>query len=76
MRKEGKQKLEEKLDDITKMTSDEHKTQVLINRIIRYRNNLLNFIDHQDAESHNNLAERRIRPLVIFRKISFGNRSK
>jgi len=75
LRKEGKQKLEEKLDDITKMTSDEHRTQVLVNRIIRYRDNLLNFIDRQDAESHNNLAERRIRPLVIFRKISFGNRS-
>jgi len=76
LREEGKQKLEEKLDDITKMTSDEHRAQVLINRIINYRDNLLNFIDHQDAESHNNLAERRIRPLVIFRKISFGNRSE
>jgi len=34
LRKEGKQKLEKKLDDITRMTSDEHRTQVLINRII------------------------------------------
>jgi len=75
-REEGKRGLEQILDSITQRTSDDKKVQTLIRRIVNYRDCLINFVDHPEAEFHNNLAERRIRPAVIFRKLSFGHRTK
>jgi len=75
-KQEGKRDLEQILDAITQLTSDDKKVRTLIKRIVNYRDCLINFVDHPEAEFHNNLAERRIRPAVIFRKLSFGNRSE
>jgi len=75
-REKGKRHLEQILDAITELTSDDKKVRTLIKRIVNYRDCLINFIDHPEAEFHNNLAERRIRPAVIFRKLSFGNRTE
>lgn len=58
-----------------KLTSDHPETLTLIKRVNKYQDCLMNFAYHPDAAFHNNLAERMIRPAVIFRKISFGNRT-
>ena len=44
-------------------------------RLERHKNELLTFLYEKDVDYHNNHAEQQIRPDVIFRKITFGNRS-
>lgn len=77
---EEKEKTKKEMDDIllglTRLDSPNKKTQALIKRIIKHRPNLLRFMEHPEVEFHNNRAERAIRPAVIFRKISFGNRTE
>jgi transposase len=47
----------------------------LIKRLRRHRNDLFTFLDHASVPFENNHAEREIRPAVIIRKNSYGNRS-
>lgn len=47
----------------------------LIKRLRRHRNDMFTFLDHPGVPFENNLAERAIRPAVIIRKNSYGNRS-
>lgn len=47
----------------------------LIKRFRRHQQELFAFLDHPDVPFDNNLAERSIRPAVILRKNSNGNRS-
>ncbi|MEK7756548.1 MAG: IS66 family transposase, partial [Planctomycetota bacterium] len=44
-------------------------------RLNRHKNELFTFLYEKDIDYHNNHAEQQIRPDVIFRKITFGNRS-
>ena len=44
-------------------------------RLERHKNEILTFLYVKDIDPHNNHAEQQIRPDVIFRKITFGNRS-
>ena len=54
----------------------ENKTiKTLQKRIIKYNNELLTFMEYPEIEPTNNRAERQLRPEVIMRKITFGNRS-
>jgi len=80
--KAGNKKRAEKIKAIHKrlkrmmtLTSDNEKTQTLIKRIINYEDAFINFIHYPDADYHNNHAEQTIRFAVIFRKLSFGNRT-
>ena len=50
-------------------------TRRLRRRIIKYNNELFTFLDNPVVEPTNNRAERGLRPLVIMRKVTFGNRS-
>jgi transposase len=54
---------------------DHAKAKTLQERLKRYADQWLVFLDHPEVSPTNNLAERALRPLVIFRKISFGNRT-
>lgn len=47
----------------------------LIKRLRRYCDALFTFLDHAEVPCDNNRAEREIRPAVIIRKNSLGNRS-
>jgi transposase len=68
-------KLEAKLDKLlTRRRRDEHNRR-LRNRLIRHRPDILRFLRDPRAEATNNLAERQIRPGVLFRKVSGGHRS-
>ena len=45
-------------------------------RLARHKGELLTFLYEKGIDYHNNHAEQQIRPDVIFRKITFGNRSE
>ena len=47
----------------------------LIKRLRRHQNDLFTFLDQPGVPFHNNPAEQSIRPAVIIRKNSYGNRS-
>tara|TARA_B100000315_G_scaffold255574_1_gene299245 strand:+ start:1058 stop:2458 length:1401 start_codon:yes stop_codon:yes gene_type:complete len=47
----------------------------LSKRLARHKDSLFTFLYYEDIPSHNNHAEQQIRPDVLFRKITFGNRS-
>ena len=42
----------------------------------KLREHLLRFLDHDGVDATNNLAEREVRPAVIARKLSAGNRTE
>jgi transposase len=48
----------------------------LAKRLRKQRAHLLRFLDHDAVEATNNLAEREVRPAVIARKLSAGNRTE
>jgi transposase len=70
-----RKQLDDILQRLTQLTSDNKKTKNLIKRIIRHQDDLLRFIDNPDVEFSNNRAERMIRLFVLARKVSFGNRT-
>ncbi len=45
-------------------------------RLVKQRDHLFIFLDHEGVDATNNLAERQLRPAVISRKVSCGNRTK
>ena len=45
-------------------------------RIAKQRDHLFTFLDHSDVHATNNLAERQLRPAVISRKLSCGNKTE
>ena len=45
-------------------------------RIVKHNKDLLTFLEYPEIEPTNNRAERQLRPNVIMRKITFGNRSQ
>lgn len=46
------------------------------NRLFKQRDHLFTFLYHDEVDATNNLAERQLRPAVIARKISCGNRTE
>jgi hypothetical protein len=46
------------------------------NRLWKQRDHLFTFLDHAGVAATNNLAERRLRPAVIQRKLSCGNQTE
>ncbi|MFH1753958.1 MAG: IS66 family transposase [Candidatus Omnitrophota bacterium] len=44
-------------------------------RLMRHKDEILTFLYQKNIDYHNNHAEQQIRPDVIFRKLTFGNRS-
>jgi transposase len=72
---EKQKNIENNLMSLTRLKSSNDKVRAFIKRIIRYKDDLLRFLYDKEIEFHNNRAERAIRPSVIFRKISFGNRT-
>ena len=71
----GRQQLEHRLETLAKLKSENKKPNTLIKRLVRHQPELIRFVDHPHAEFHNNRVERALRPAVIFRKLSFGNRT-
>jgi rRNA maturation protein Nop10 len=45
-------------------------------RLLKQRDHLFTFLDHDAVDATNNLAERQLRPAVISRKLSCGNKTE
>jgi transposase len=63
------------LDAMTALEPPESRALTLVKRLHKHRESILAFLKVPGAEFHNNRAERQLRPAVIFRKLSFGNRT-
>ena len=74
-KQEQKKQLENELAELTKLESENKKVKTFGKRIIRHQKDLLRFVDHPEVDYHNNWVEQIIRWVVIFRKLSFGNRT-
>lgn len=69
-------KLEEALKDL-KYQDPKHKILGrFTKRLERHKGEILTFLYHKGIDPSNNHAERQIRPNVLLRKITFGNRSE
>lgn len=64
------------LDDLTFTDPQKGKLLTLSKRIAKYKKQLFTFLYHKNVPDNNNHAEQQIRPNVLMRKITFGNRSQ
>ena len=75
-RLEAKERFEERME---KLISEDYKDKNCIRfvkRLRREKSMLFTFLDIDGVEYHNNDAERAIRPCVVIRKITYGNKSE
>jgi transposase len=65
-----------RLQELLEVPWKEANARRLLKRLRRHQNDLFTFLDHPEVPFDNNAAERAIRPAVIIRKNSYGNRSE
>ena len=70
-----RERLTARLDELIATEWEDKDAKRLIKRLRRHRDDLLTFLDEPEVPFDNNHAERAIRPAVMIRKNSFGNRS-
>ncbi len=73
--KEEKDRIISRMVEIIKTPLESPDTRRLLERIIRHNDELFVFLDNLKIELTNNARERQLRPNVIMRKVTFGNRS-
>ena len=71
-----KEMMAQVLTELVLCPSEDNNIKRLQKRLIKHNAELLTFLDHPEIEPTNNRAERQLRPNVIMRKITFGNRSE
>jgi hypothetical protein len=69
-------RLAARLEELIDTRWEDAHAKRLVKRLRRHRNDLFTFLDQPDVPFDNNTAERAIRPAVIIRKNSYGNRSQ
>ena len=69
-------KVHAELDRLLAGTYTDPDNARLARRLRKQREHLLRFLDHDGVDATNNLAEREVRPAVIARKLSAGNRTE
>jgi len=69
-------KIHQRLQAIIEADWQDPNARRLIKRLKRHQHELFTFLDQLDVPYDNNHAEREIRPAVIMRKNSYGNRSE
>jgi hypothetical protein len=74
--KQFKEIIAKVLTELVLYHSENKDIQRIKKRLVKHNNELLTFLDHPEIEPTNNRAERQLRPNVIMRKITFGNRSQ
>ncbi len=67
--------LTQRLQEMIATSWEDPQARRLIKRLRRHHDELFTFLDQPGVPFDNNLAERAIRPAVILRKNSYGNRS-
>jgi hypothetical protein len=74
---EGKTaRLEQRLEALAKTTDSHPDVERLAKRLLRHQQELTRFLHERKLEGTNNRAERALRPAVVLRKITGGNRSQ
>ena len=68
--------LEKKADRLIIPPRPDPIEEKIANRLRKQRDHLFTFLYHQQVDATNNLAERQLRPAVIARKVSCGNRTE
>jgi len=68
-------RVDARLDELIATAWEDRQAKRLIKRFRRHREHLFTFLDQPDVPFENNHGERMIRPAVILRKNSYGNRS-
>jgi len=71
-----RQRLDVRLAEMIDTDWQDANARRLIKRLRRHQNDLFTFLDQEGVPFDNNHAERSIRPAVILRKNSYGNRSE
>ena len=74
--RQRRQALKDSLNDFGFPNPNKKILKRFAKRLERHKNELLTFLYEKNVDFHNNHAEQQIRPDVIFRKITFGNRSE
>jgi transposase len=69
-------RLAERLAELIATPWQDSHARRLIKRLRRHQNDLFTFLDQPNVPFDNNAAERAIRPAIIIRKNSYGNRSE
>ncbi len=69
-------RLHKRLADLIDAPWEDQQAKRLVKRLRRHREDLFTFLDQPGVPFDNNHAERMIRPAVIIRKNSYGNRSQ
>lgn len=69
-------RLEDRLDELMRGKYEHPDADRLCKRLVRYRAELTRFLWEKKLEGTNNAAERALRPAVVMRKITGGNRSE
>ena len=69
------QRLHQRLDQLIATDWNDKQAARLLKRFRRHRDHLLTFLDDPAVPADNNFGERGIRPAVIIRKNTYGNRS-
>jgi hypothetical protein len=70
-----RQALEHKAFQLLEPPRSEPNEEAVRKRLNKQRDHLFTFLDHDGVDATNNLAERQLRPAVIARKISCGNKT-
>jgi hypothetical protein len=70
-----RQRLATRLEELLATPWKDRHAKRLLKRLRRHQNDLFTFLDQPDVPFDNNTAERGVRPAVIIRKNSYGNRS-
>jgi hypothetical protein len=71
-----RQALERKALLLLEAARSEPCEEAVRSRLNKQRDHLFTFLDHHGVDATNNLAERQLRPAVIARKISCGNKTQ
>ena len=69
-------RIDARLQELIDADWNDRHAKRLCKRLRRHQNDLFTFLDHENVPFDNNHAERCIRPAVIIRKNSYGNRSQ
>jgi transposase len=67
--------LEQKLNELLAKPRPTNVEEKVRRRLDKQKDHLFTFLDHAEVEATNNLAERQLRPAVIARKVSCGNKT-
>jgi transposase len=70
-----RQALERTASRLLDSARTEPSEEAVRNRLAKQRDHLFTFLDHDAVDATNNLAERQLRPAVIARKVSCGNKT-